>query len=309
MTFRVFVEPQQGATYGDQLECATAAEDLGYDGFFRSDHYLAVGGALGEPGPTDSWVTLAGLARETRRLRLGTLVSSATFRHPGQLAIQVAQVDEMSDGRVELGIGTGWYEEEHRAYGIPFPRARFDRLEEQLRIVRGLWETPAGERFDFTGEHHTLVGAPALPKPRQRRVPVIVGGRGPVRTPALAARYADEINIGFVRPDVAAEQYARVAAACAQQGRDATEVVRSVALVVCCGTSDAQVAQRAHRMERGVAELRATGLTGTPSQVAERIAAYRAVGVQRFYLQFLDMRDLDHVEIVAQQVLPQVPAD
>src|SRR5688572_29024823 len=193
----IFTEPQQGATYEEQLAQASATERLGFDGWFRSDHFLAMGAGDGLPGPTDAWTALAGLARETRRIRLGTLVSSVTFRHPGMLAIQVAQVDTMSGGRVELGLGTGWFAEEHAAYGIPFPTKRFGMLEEQLEIVTGLWSTPVGERFDFAGEQYTLEGSPALPKPVQAGVPIIVGGNGPRRTPAIAARHASEFNIGF----------------------------------------------------------------------------------------------------------------
>src|SRR3954464_9404179 len=163
--FRAFVEPQQGATYADQLAVAKAAEALGYSAFFRSDHYVAMSGD-GLPGPTDSWVTLAGIARETTSIRLGTMVTSATFRYPGPLAISVAQVDAMSGGRVELGLGAGWFTEEHAAYAIPFPPTgeRFERLEDQLSIIEGLWSTPVGERFSFEGRHHRVVDSPALPK-------------------------------------------------------------------------------------------------------------------------------------------------
>ena len=194
MDFRVFVEPQQGATYADQLAVARAAEQLGYSAFFRSDHYLAMSGD-GLPGPTDSWVTLSAIARETTSIRLGTMVTSATFRYPGPLAISVAQVDEMSGGRVELGIGAGWFEAEHLAYAIPFPplRERFDRLTEQLHIITGLWTTPVGEKFNYDGSHYIVADSPALPKPVQRpHPPIIVGGGGAKRTPALAARFADE---------------------------------------------------------------------------------------------------------------------
>src|SRR5580658_5132574 len=194
MEFRVFVEPQQGASYDAQLAVAQRAEQLGFAAFFRSDHYLAMSGD-GLPGPTDSWVTLGGIARETSTIRLGTLVTSATFRHPGPLAISVAQVDEMSGGRVEFGLGTGWFEREHTGYGIPFPPLgeRFDRLEEQFAIITGLWETEEGETFSFDGLHYRLTDSPALPKPAQRpRPPVLVGGNGARRTPRLAARFADE---------------------------------------------------------------------------------------------------------------------
>lgn len=173
MQLRIFTEPQQGATYDDLLAVAQEAERLGFDAFFRSDHYLKMGDVSGLPGPTDAWITLAGIARETSTIRLGTLVTAATFRLPGPLAIAVANVDQMSGGRVELGLGSGWFDDEHTAYGIPFPPLgeRFDRLEEQLAIVTGLWETPEGETFAFAGTHHTLVDSPALPKPVQRPRP------------------------------------------------------------------------------------------------------------------------------------------
>lgn len=174
MDFRIFTEPQQGARYEDQLVMAQAAERLGFDAFFRSDHYLAMG-VEGLPGPTDSWVTLGAIARETTSIRLGTLVTSATFRWPGLLAIQVAQVDDMSDGRVELGLGTGWFQEEHEAYGVPFPKARFGPFAEQLAIITGLWGTPPGDTFSFSGEHYRLVDSPALPKPVQDPIPIIIG--------------------------------------------------------------------------------------------------------------------------------------
>src|SRR6201992_2231915 len=154
MEFRVFIEPQQGASYSDQLAVAQTAESLGFAAFFRSDHYFAMSGD-GLPGPTDSWVTLGALARETSSIRLGTLVTSATFRYPGPLAIAVAQVDEMSGGRIELGLGSGWFEKEHLAYGIPFPsvRERFERLGEQLGIVTGVWTTKPGETFEYAGQY------------------------------------------------------------------------------------------------------------------------------------------------------------
>ncbi len=187
-------------TYNDQLAVARTAEAAGYSAFFRSDHYLAMN-ADGQPGPSDSWVTLAGLARETSSIRLGTMVTSATFRHPGPLAISVAQVDEMSGGRIEFGIGAGWFEAEHRAYAIPFPPLgeRFDRLTEQLEIITGMWATPLGETFDYPGNHYRVSDSPGLPKPVQSpHPPIIIGGGGAKRTPALAARFAAEFNIPFV---------------------------------------------------------------------------------------------------------------
>src|SRR3954465_11837295 len=221
MRLVIFTEPQNGAGYADQLRIARAAEDGGYDGFFRSDHYVAMGGD-GLPGPTDSWLTLGALAVQTSRIRLGTLVSSATFRLPGPLAIAVAQADVMSGGRIELGLGSGWFSAEHTAYGIPFPPVgeRFDRLTEQLEIIDGLWRTPAGDPYSFSGRHYTLADSPALPKPVQSpRPPIIVGGKGPKRTPALAARFADEYNAPFALLSDIPRLYAAVRDACAAAGR------------------------------------------------------------------------------------------
>lgn len=310
MDLRIFIEPQQGASYDDQLRVATTAEAAGYDAFFRSDHFLAMGGASGEPGPTDSWLTIAGLARETSRIRLGTLVNSATFRLPGPLAIAVAQADQMSGGRVELGLGAGWFEAEHAAYGIPFPdvRERFDRLTEQLEIVTGLWSTPPGERYSFAGQHYTVTDSPALPKPVQRpHPPVIVGGHGKKRTPELAARFAAEFNVGFSPMDVVAAQFARVDAACHAIGRDPAEVVRSVALVIAVGRDDAEVARRAGAIGREVDELRANGIAGTTAEVVDRLGEWREkTGITRIYLQLLDLTDLDQVELIASDVAPQL---
>lgn len=307
MELRIFTEPQQGAGYEDLLRVARCTEDAGFDAFFRSDHYLRMGPGDGLPGPTDSWATLAGLARETSRVRLGTLLTAATFRYPGPLAVTVAQVDQMSGGRVEFGLGTGWYEAEHHAYGIPFPplRVRFERLTEQLDIVTGLWSTPVGSTFDYDGSHYRLVDSPGLPKPAQSRIPVLVGGAGPRRTPALAARFATEFNHPFP-PDIdtAAAQFERVAAACADIGRDPQELIRSVALTVCVGRDDAEVARRAEAIDREPDELRRTGLAGTPAEVVERIEQWRkGTGVSRIYLQVLDLADLDHIELVAEEIL------
>jgi len=304
---RIFTEPQQGATYDDLLAVARTAEDAGYDAFFRSDHYLAMGGD-GLPGPTDAWTTLAGLARETSRIRLGTLVTSATFRLPGVLAIQAAQVDQMSGGRLEVGLGAGWFEAEHRAYGIPFPAVgeRFDRLEEQLAILTGLWATPAGRTFDFTGEHYVLEGSPALPKPVQSPLPLVMGGMGKRRTPELAARYATEFNLPFVPVEDVRTQYGRVRAACEAIGRDAGELAWSAALVVCVGGDEAEVRRRAAAIGREPGELRENGLAGSPAEVVEKIATYAEAGVQRLYLQVMDLSDLAHLELIAAEVAPQL---
>ncbi|MDG4831779.1 LLM class F420-dependent oxidoreductase [Solwaraspora sp. WMMD1047] len=309
MDLRIFTEPQQGASYQQLLAVARCAEDAGYDAFFRSDHYLAMGDGSGLPGPTDAWTTLAGLARDTSRIRLGTLMTAATFRLPGPLAIAVAQVDEMSGGRVEFGIGTGWYDAEHTAYGIPFPPVgeRFDRLAEQLAIITGLWETPAGATFDYDGRYYQLTNSPALPKPVQRpRPPVLLGGKGAKRTPKLTARYADEFNVPFVGLDGSATLFERVRAACASGGRDPDSLRLSNALVLCCGRDDAEVAKRAEAIGRDPAELRENGLAGTPAEVVDKISRYAEIGSERIYLQVLDLADLDHVELVAAEVAPQL---
>jgi F420-dependent oxidoreductase-like protein len=312
MELRVFTEPQQGATYDDLLAVAQEAERLGFGAFFRSDHYLAMGGD-GLPGPTDAWVTLAGIARETSTIRLGTMMTSATFRLPGPLAIAVAGVDQMSGGRVELGIGAGWFTQEHTAYGIPFPDTgeRFDRFEEQLAVVTGLWSTPEGETFDFPGRHYRLEQSPALPKPVQRDghrggPPVIVGGVGKRRTPALAAAYADEFNLPFVDLATTEAQFARVRRACEEAQRDPASLAWSNALVLCVGADEAELDRRAAAIGRDKAELRENGLAGTPQEVLDKAGAYAAAGAQRLYLQVLDLADLDHLRLVAAEVMPHV---
>jgi F420-dependent oxidoreductase-like protein len=307
MRLVVFTEPQLGASYLDLLRVARHAEDLGFDGFFRSDHFLTMSNGDGMPGPTDAWATLAGLARETSRIRLGTLVTSATFRLPGPLAITVAQVDQMSEGRVELGLGAGWYEREHEAYGIPFPPLgeRFDRLAEQLAVITGLWANPVGSSFSFTGTHYRVEESPGLPKPVQRPgPPVIVGGRGAKRTPALAARYADEFNVPFAPLDAARDLYARVAAESQRQGRAAAgraPLILSTAQTIACGRTEAEARRRADRVGS------TPPLFGTPDQVVESIGRYAELGVSRIFLQILDLSDLDHLDVIADSVAPQLP--
>lgn len=306
MDLRIFTEPQQGASYDTLLSVAKATEALGFDAFFRSDHYLRMGEADGLPGPTDAWITLAGLARETKRIRLGTLMTAGTFRLPGVLAIQVAQVDQMSGGRIELGLGAGWFEEEHKAYGIPFPAERLARLEEQLEIVTGLWATAPGATFDYAGVHYQVENSPALPKPAQDKIPVLIGGHGAKRTPRLAARYADEFNMPFASIADSERQFGRVRAAAEVAGRKPGDLIYSNALVVCVGKDDAEVARRAEAIGRDVAELKANGLAGSPAEVVDRIGAYEAVGSSRLYLQLLDLGDLDHLELISSRVQSQL---
>jgi F420-dependent oxidoreductase-like protein len=309
MELRIFTEPQQGADYGRLLAVARASEQLGFDAFFRSDHYLNMGDGDGLPGPTDAWLTLAGLAVQTSRIRLGTLMSPVTFRYPGPLAISVAQVDEMSGGRVELGLGAGWFEAEHTAYGIPFPPTaeRFDRLEEQLAIITGLWETPVGQRFSYAGKYYPVSDSPALPKPAARpRPPVLIGGRGRRRTPQLTARYADEYNVPFSTAEETGAAFGRIREACQVAGRDPDSLVYSAAHTVCCGRDEAELARRAEAIGWDLATQRAEGLVGTPDEIVDRIGTFAGLGATRIYLQVMDLHDLDHLELIAAEVMPQV---
>ena len=306
MKLRIFTEPQQGARYQDLLAVAQHAEKLGFDGFFRSDHYVKMGDqASGLPGPSDAWITLAGIARETSTIRLGTLVNSSTFRYPGVLAISIANVDDMSNGRVELGLGAGWFNDEHTSYGIPFPTLgeRFDRLEEQLAIVTGLWGTPIDQTFNFAGKHFQLTNSPALPKPVQSPVPIIIGGGGPKRTPALAARYASEFNLPFSSQEAFVQQCDRVKAACTEIGRDPNSLVYSTALIVCVGKTDADIKRRAAVLGREVDELKLNGVCGTPAEAIEKLQSWAAVGAERAYLQVLDLTDLDQLDLIASEVM------
>ncbi|MEM9607699.1 MAG: LLM class F420-dependent oxidoreductase [Actinomycetota bacterium] len=309
MDARLFLEPQQGTTYDQQLVIARAAETAGFSALFRSDHFLKMGDVDGLPGPTDAWVTLAGLARETESIRLGTLVTSATFRHGGLLAVTVAQVDQMSGGRVELGLGAGWFEAEHLGHGVPFPALgdRFDLLEDQLAIITGMWATPVGENFDHTGPALSVSGSPGLPKPAQSpRPPIVVGGRGPNRTPRLAATYADEFNQAFEGLEQYRTQLGRVRAACEARDRDPDSIVQSIALIVCCGEDEAAVRRRASAVGREPDELRENGAAGTPEEVVAKIASYADAGAQRIYLQFLDLSDLEQIQLLGKDVLPEL---
>jgi len=305
MQLRIFTEPQQGATYDDLLGVARATEELGFDAFFRSDHYQVMGDGDGRPGPSDAWTTLAGLARETSRIRLGTLVTPATFRLPGPLAITVANVDQMSGGRVEFGFGAGWFETEHTSYGIPFPSVgeRYDRFEEQLAVIDGLWTTPVGQTFDFAGQYYQVSDSPGLPKPVQSpRPPIILGGAAKKRGAALTVKYADEFNVPFSPPAETGARFDLVRAAFAAAGVE-RPIVYSAAQTVVVGGSDAQVAERLTRVDPGLSE---TGLVGSPDQVAARLAEFAEVGATRLYLQILDLADLDHLALIADRVVPQL---
>ena len=307
MELRTFTEPQQGASYDDLLAVALATESAGFAGFMRSDHYLVMGDSAGLPGPTHAWITLAGLARDTTSLRLGTLVSPATFYQPGPLAIAVAQVDQMSGGRIDFGFGAGWYEAEHSAYGLDFPEIgeRFDRYEEYLEQIVGLWSTPEGETYSHDGRFHAFADSPGLPKPHQRPgPPVIIGGRGKTRTPRLVAKYASDFNVPFMPVADVPATIANVNAACEAHDRDPAEVVKSAALVACVGATEGDVERRAAAIGREVGELRENGVAGSYAEALEKLSTYAEAGVQRVYLQILDLSDRDHIAEIGAEVLP-----
>jgi F420-dependent oxidoreductase-like protein len=304
MDLRAFTEPQQGASFAQLLAVAQRAGRLGYSGFFRSDHYVSIGQEP-QPAVTDAWVTLAALAAQTSTIRLGTLMSSATFRLPGPLAVAAAQVDVMSGGRLEIGLGSGWYEREHQALGIPFPslKERFERFEEQLEILHGLWTTPEGAVFDYDGRHYQLRQCPVMFRPAQRpHPPILIGGYGARRTPALAARFADEFNLPGATVPAAAEQFARVDEACRAIGRDPASLPKSVWVTVCIGRDEAEFRRRAAAIGRDPGELRKYAMAGLPQQARATLGRFQEVGVSRVYLQFLDVDDLDHLD-VAMEVL------
>jgi F420-dependent oxidoreductase-like protein len=299
----IFVEPQLGMTWHHLREAAQAAERLGFHGFFRSDHYLGPDRVLhGDPAVSDAWTTLAGLAVATERIRLGTLVSPVTFRHPGALAVQVANVDAMSGGRAELGLGAGWNAPEHEAYGIPFPEKRFGLLEEALQIITGLWATPVGETFSFDGDHYRLDRAPGAQRPFGGGIPIIVGGGGPRRTPELAARFASEYNAGFVPDAEIAERFDRVRVAADAAGRDAASLGFSVALTATVGDTVAEADARATAQHLDPVAQRTSGLHGTPADIADRLAGLRRLGARRVYLQVPDVVDLAQFELLAEAV-------
>lgn len=308
MEFCVFIETQQGGSYRQLMTAARTAESLGFDGFFCCDHYLKMGRAGGLTGVTDAWTTVAGLARDTERIKLGVLLSAATFRYPGPLAVVVAQISEMSGERVEFGLGTGWYEAEHRALGIPFPTIseRFDRLEEQFRIITGIWRTPAGRTFSHDSQSYCLEGAPGLLKAVGNVHPrIIVGGSGIRRTPRLAAEFADEYNVDFQDVKATHAAFSRTRDACVKVGRDPQALTYSIVQTVCCGRDAAELALRSEALDPAVAGPPEAGLIGSPAELAEKILQYANIGTSRIYFQLLDIQDLDHLELLASDVICQ----
>jgi F420-dependent oxidoreductase-like protein len=308
MRFALMTEPQQGYGYQDVLDAALAAEQAGLEAFFRSDHYASFPGEAGLP-TTDAWTTLAGLARDTTRIGIGSMVSPMTFRLPGVLAKIAATVDEMSGGRVEVGVGAGWNELEHEQLGIPYPDTvgRMDRLEESLAILRGLWDEPDG--WSFEGRHFQV--RESLFRPKGRRPNLILGGVGKPRSLRLAATYADEYNISSSSPDEVREIGARLDAACARAGRDPATVTRSVMAGALVGRDEAELARRIDAQMALFGERAADGrawldtrrgrwVIGTPAAALERIAAFRAAGVDRLLFQVFLPRDLDHVALLGE---------
>src|SRR6185437_13162937 len=307
MKLRVLMEPRHGATYDRIVAMAQATERAGFDAFFRSDHYMGIDSA--DPGymPTDSWTSLGGLARETERVKLGTLMTAGTFRAPAVLAIAVATADQMSGGRIILGIGTGWYEREHAAFGIPFltQGKRFDRLDEELQILIGLWTTPRGERFSFSGEYFQLDECANFPELVQRPRPeIVIGGTGPRRTPLLAARYADEFNSGGLKGS--AERFENVRRICEEVGRDPASLRMSATLPVACGASRDEARERMRRLGAPGERLLSGGVVGEPGDVVEELEQLAEAGCDTVYFHVFDIDDLEHIELLGREVLPAV---
>jgi F420-dependent oxidoreductase-like protein len=304
------IEGQEDVTWDDWVALALACERSGLEGLFRSDHYLSGDGRVGR-GSLDAWTSLAAIAVHTERIRLGTMVSPVTFRHPSLLARCAVTVDHISGGRAELGLGAGWYELEHEAFGFPFPplRERMELLEEQLEIVRGQWERP---EFSFEGRHHRLDRATALPKPVQSRMPLIVGGEGRPRSVAAAVRFADEYNAVFGDAGACRTLRGDLDAACREHGRDPGSIVLSIMTTCVIGRDESELAERAGRLaaafwpDLSAAELlernRSEWIAGTVEQVRERLAELEAAGVDRVMLQHLDHRDLDAVELIGAEL-------
>jgi F420-dependent oxidoreductase-like protein len=302
LRLRVLLEPRYGASYDQILAVAQATEDAGFDAFFRSDHFLGMDSTDLNFQPTDSWTTLGGLARDTSRVRLGTLMTASTFRYPAQLAIAAATADAMSGGRIELGIGAGWYEREHRAYGIPFPSTgeRFDRLEEQLAIITGLWTTPPGDTFSFEGKHYQLEACGNFPATGQKPRPgLIVGGGGPRRTPTLAARFADEFNSGM--PEGLEERFANFRRICGEVGRDPATVRLSTAIPTCVGATQEEADRRRDALGDAGARLLARGVVGVPGDVADRLEKFAGAGADTVYFHVYDT-DPDQVRLLGELV-------
>jgi F420-dependent oxidoreductase-like protein len=315
MDICLMIEGQEGVTWDQWLALARACEDHGFEGLFRSDHYLSFW-RPNERGALDAWATIAALGSVTERIRLGSMVSPVTFRHPAMLAKSVVTADHASRGRVELGMGAGWFEREHQAFGFEFPPVgqRFDLLTEQVEIVHRLWGAD-GDEVSFTGSHYRLEGCPALPKPVQRPHPtLIIGGDAGPRSAALAARWADEYDVVYVDPAGAKERMDRVSAACEAIGRDPSTMRRSLLTKTIVGSDEAAVRKRAEALmawsnETGdvsvyLQDLRTNHVAGTVDQVLERLSVFATAGIERVLLHHLVHEDLEHVELIGREVIP-----
>jgi F420-dependent oxidoreductase-like protein len=307
----VMIEGQEDQTWDDWLALADACERLGFEALFRSDHYLSVDG-MRDRGSLDAWGTVCALGAVTEHVRLGTLVSPATFRHPSVLAKSVVTADHISRGRVEVGIGTGWLEAEHIAYGFPFPQigTRMDRLAEQLEIITRSW---APGPFSFHGEHWQVEDLDALPKPVQRpHPPLIMGGSAGPRSAALAARFAGEYNVVHVDPPTAAMRRARLDEACRATGRDPSTLTFSLMNGFVIGADEAALRDHGRRIAewQGTTDdldsLAERWIVGTPERFVARLREYADAGVERVMLQHHLYRDLRPLELVAAEVMPEL---
>jgi F420-dependent oxidoreductase-like protein len=310
MRYVLMTEPQQGCSYDDQLAIARRAEAAGFEAFFRSDHFDSFPGEGGRP-TTDAWTVVAGLARETSRIRLGVLVSPVTFRHPGVLAKIVATVDEMSGGRVEVGVGAGWNEGEHAHHGLPFPpiEVRAEMLEEQLAILRGLWQEPDG--WSFSGRHYAVEGSLFRPRPVQRPAPpIIVGGEGSPRSMRIAVAHADEFNVTSSTPERVADRYAKLDEIARAAGRDPATIARSAMVGVLVGRDRAEVERRSAAVleQFGLADegagwfetRRPRWIYGTPDEARATVDRFAAAGVERLMLQDFLPWDLEMVDLLGE---------
>jgi F420-dependent oxidoreductase-like protein len=307
MQIVLMVEGQEGVTWEEWVNLANAAEDAGLHGFFRSDHYTMIQGTPG--GALDAWSTISGLAAITKTLRLGTLVSPMTFRHPSNMARVVTSADHISGGRVEMGLGTGWYELEHTQNGFPFPKmkTRFDMLIEQVEVIVKSWTE---ESFDHQGEHYTLVNQSALPRPLQDpHPPIVIGGAAGPRSLALGAKYAAEYNsFLFNSTEEVSQRRAALDGACQAIGRDPATLAMSVMGVCALGENEADTIQRTQnaigRMgqmaasEDAQAAIKASPGIGTLDQLTDRFATYGKAGVDRIYMQLIDRTDLEAVALM-----------
>jgi F420-dependent oxidoreductase-like protein len=311
MRYVLMIEAQQGLSYDEQLAIARRAERAGFEGFFRSDHYESFPGSAGDP-TTDAWAVLAGLARETSTIRLAPLVSPVTYRLPGNLAKLGATVAQMANGRLEVGVGAGWHEDEHRRHGFPFPpiEQRAEMLEETLEILHGLWEGPDG--WTFEGRHYRVEDAifSARPDPRPR---IIVGGTGSPRSIRIAARYADEFNLTSTSPDKARAKYQELADACTAIGRDPATMTRSAMVGVLVGADAEDLRRRETALLQAIGaeeagddwftERRTRWILGTPDEARAAVARFADAGVERIMLQDFLPRDLDMVDLIGAELV------